>query len=152
MIWDFFNQRHKVLSGAECADRLIMAHSRPFGKAIDLDTGKESESYYKSSMSSFPDEIAKLRKSFYKALPKKLETARTLARGGREPTKDELNYPPPTEVELRAERLKKELRWRSDVAAWDILKPEHPVAYDDRFAGALHVFTDVPSEPVHTQS
>lgn len=146
MIWDFFNQRQKVLSGAQVGYKLVQAHSRPFDPVTDLDLGTESESYYKSNMANYPEEVEKLRKSFYNGLPKKLETARELARGTREPTKDELNYPPPTEVELRAERLKKESRWRGDVAGWEIVDPKNPIAYDDRFENALRVFTEVSSE------
>ena len=142
MIWDFFNQRQKVLSGAQCAYRLIKAHTRPFEPVTDLDYGLDAEHYYKSSMKKYAESIEKLRTGYYKALPDKLKTARDLARGIREPTKDETNYPPPTEVELRAERLKKELRWRSDVTGWDVIKPEAPVAFDERFNGALQVFVD----------
>ena len=144
MIWDFFNQRQKVLSGAQCAYRLIKSHTRPFEPSTDLDYGSDSERYYKSSMRKYAGSVDKLRTGYYKALPGKLKTARDLARGNREPTKDEFNYPPPTEVELRAERLKKELRWRSDVAGWDIISPEAPVAFDERFDGALQVFVDPP--------
>jgi len=145
MIWDFFNQRQKVLSGAQCAYRLIKSQTRPFEPSTDLDYGLDAEHYYKSSMKKYAESVEKTRTGFYKALPDKLKTARDLARGNREPTKDEINYPPPTEVELRAERLKKELRWRSDVAGWDIIKPETPVAFDERFNGPLQVFVD-PSE------
>jgi import inner membrane translocase subunit TIM54 len=142
MIWDFFNQRQKVLSGAQCAYKLIESQTRPFEPTTDLDCGLDAEHYYKSSMKKYAESIEKIRTGYYKALPDKLKTARDLARGNREPTKDETNYPPPTEVELRAERLKKELRWRSDVSGWDIIKPEAPVAFDERFNGALEVFVD----------
>ena len=144
MVWDFFNQRQKVLSGAQCAYRLIKSQTRPFEPSTDLDHGLDAEYYYKSSMKKYAESVEKLRTGYYKTLPDKLKTARDLARGNREPAKDEINYPPPTEVELRAERLKKELRWRSDVAGWDIIKPEAPVAFDERFNGALQVFVDPP--------
>jgi len=144
MIWEFFNQRKKVLSGAQCAYRLVKSHARPFEPSVDLDLGLDAEHYYKSSMKKYTESVEKIRTGYYKALPDKLKTARDLARGNREPTKDEVNYPPPTEVELRAERLKKELRWRSDVAGWDVIKSEAPVAFDQRFNGALQVFVDPP--------
>jgi len=144
MIWDFFNQRQKVLSGAQCAYGLIKSRTRPFEPSTDLDYGLDAEYYYKSSMKKYAESVEKTRTGFYKSLPDKLKTARDLARGNREPTRDETNYPPATEVELRAERLKKELRWRSDVAGWDIIKPEAPVAFDERFNGALQVFVDSP--------
>ena len=144
MIWDFFNQRQKVLSGAQCAYGLIKSHTRPFEPSTDLDYGLDAERYYKSSMKKYAESVEKTRTGYYKTLPDKLKTARDLARGSREPTKDEINYPPPTEVELRTERLKKELRWRSDVAGWDIIKPEASVAFDERLNGVLQVFTDPP--------
>ena len=142
MIWDFFNQRQKVLSGAQCAYRLVKSQTRPFELSTDLDCGLDAEYYYKSSMKKYGESVEKIRTGYYKSLPDKLKTARDLARGNREPTKDEVNYPPPTEVELRAERLKKELRWRNDVAGWDIIKPEAPAAFDERFNGALQLFVD----------
>lgn len=171
MIWDFFNERHRVKAGAEDAYRLIVGETRPIlgpteqvsafvggddtyaeptpGQAYqtdsqvstDLDFDKDKEAYYKKSLvRSFLSDIEKARQEYYSALPKKLETARALARGDREPTKDEKNYPPPTEVELRAERMKKELRWRSDEKGWKIVRPESPVVWDERFRDVLYVF------------
>lgn len=178
MIWDFFNERHKVRAGAEDAYRLIAGETRPFAApathehertsafafvgdtessaeptpsqpyqtnvhaaTTDLDFDKDKEAYYKKSVvKSFLSEIEKARQEYYAALSKKLETARALARGDREPTKEETNYPPPTEVELRAERMKKELRWRSDEKGWGIVRPESPVAWDERFRDVLNVF------------
>ncbi|KIP12315.1 hypothetical protein PHLGIDRAFT_27443 [Phlebiopsis gigantea 11061_1 CR5-6] len=169
MIWEFFNERPKVRSGAEAAYRLVVGETRPmtapepsvFAESSDtivdptpaqshptdatllsdLDFDKDAEAWYKPSLvKSFHSEIQKAREAYYAELPKKLDTARALARGTREPTKDEQSYPPPTEVELRAERMKKELRWRSDEAGWDIVKPDAPVAWDERFRNVLHVF------------
>lgn len=165
MIWEFFNERHKVRSGAEAAYRLIVGETRPItapssldnadptpaesfqadpvSGPSDLDFDKECEAWYKKSfVRDFASEIQKAREEYYAELPRKLETARALARGTREPTKDEINYPPPTEVELRAERLKKELRWRSDEAGWDIIKPDTPVAWDERLRSVLRVFVE----------
>ncbi|KAI0811015.1 inner membrane protein import complex subunit Tim54-domain-containing protein [Irpex lacteus] len=77
----------------------------------DLDFDKDVEGYYKKSfVKSFSSDIEKARANYYSELTKKLETARALP-------VEEQNYPPPTEVELRAERMKKELRWRSDERA-----------------------------------
>jgi len=175
MIWEFFNERHKVRSGAEAAYRLIRGQARTFNappaesftqlaeadsdlntspanphmsetSLSDLDFDKETESYYKKSIvSSFASGIEKAREDYYAALPARLETARALDRGTREPTKEERNHPPPTEVELRAERMKKELRWRADEEGWDIVKPEKDVEWDERFRPALQVFVDPPS-------
>ena len=139
-----------------------MAQSRPFSAPLpdapppplfspderqpetDLDFDRQSESYYQKSTSAFLQNIEKQREEYYKALPGKLETARALARGEREPTKEEQANPPPTEVELRAERLKKEARWRNDEEGWKFVRPEAPVAWDERFRGALGVFIDSP--------
>ncbi|KAK7694045.1 hypothetical protein QCA50_003621 [Cerrena zonata] len=171
MIWEFFNERHKVRSGAEAAYKLISNETRPFvgpsnparefvaddqttspakpfpseiqPDPTDLDFGKDAEAWYKNStVKNFASDIQKARDEYYKELPKKLETARALARGVREPTKDEVNYPPPTEVEIRAERMKKELRWRSDEAGWEVIKPEREADWDDRFDGVLKVFVE----------
>ena len=169
MIWDFFNERHKVRSGSEAAYRLVMNQTRPiipppypspnpFSDTTaeqlelsldrhggDLDYDKEAESYYKKSLSDTSEEIEKARSKYYEGLPAKLETARALARGTRKLTSDEQSHPPPTEVELRAERMKKELRWRGDLAGWDLIKPEKGVVWDSRFAASMKVFVD-PSE------
>ncbi len=167
MIWDFFNQRHKVRSGAKAGYKLVMAVSQPLHvpdpvenlqesnrnddishhlpiSRGDLDFNNRVELYYNKSTYSIPGDIEKAQQRYYEALPKKLATARELARGIREPTKDELNNPPPTEVELRAERLKKEQRWRDDVEGWDIVRPSSYVAWDEKFIGVLHIFVDPP--------
>ncbi|KAF7440229.1 mitochondrial import inner membrane translocase subunit tim54 [Pleurotus ostreatus] len=168
MIWDFFNQRRYVKSGAEAAYRLVKQVTRPIDvpdtvaqplfaditkedEGIshgDLDFDKKVESYYKSSTSSIPSDIEKARKKYYDALPAKLAVARALARNERELTKEEVDNPPPTEVELRAERLKKELRWQKDLAGWDIIKPASKVAWDERLRDALRVFIDPPVDEV----
>jgi import inner membrane translocase subunit TIM54 len=164
MIWDFFNQRHKVRSGSEAAYRLIMketrsiipppspsfdelqistAASQPLDQhGGDLDFDKEAESYVKSSLSSSATDIEDARTRYYAGLPAKLETARALSRGTREPTKDEISHPPPTEVELRAERMKKELRWRGDSDGWELIRREKGVIWDERFATSMKVFVD----------
>ncbi|KAG2146851.1 mitochondrial import inner membrane translocase subunit Tim54 [Suillus bovinus] len=159
MLWGFFNERHKVRAGSEAAYSLIMSRMRPFAaphttvatsdiqesqsgghQGGDLDFDLPAESYYVGAYT--PSETEKARKTYYDALPAKLATARALARGTRAPTKEENSHPPPTEVELRAERLKKEMRWRGDEAGWDIVKPGQPVQWDERFADALQVFDE----------
>jgi import inner membrane translocase subunit TIM54 len=145
MFWDFFNERHKVRAGAEAAYKLVSCAMRPFERT-DLDFGTSAEGYYKSSTSAIPTEIQKARAEYYKALPEKLATARALARREREPTKLEIEAPPPTEVELRAERLKKETRWSADERGWDLVRPDTPVEWDDRWEGPLEVFVDPPVE------
>jgi import inner membrane translocase subunit TIM54 len=145
MIWDFFNERHKVRAGAEAAYRLVSRAVRPLERA-DLGFDASAEGYYKSSTAAIPTDVQKARTDYYKGLPEKLTTARTLARGEREPTKLEIEAPPPTEVELRAERLKKETRWRADEHGWESVRPDAPVEWDDRWEGALTVFVDPPAE------
>lgn len=168
MVWDFFNERHKARSGAEAAYRLILGETRPLigpstvsgvedgfespyqtdvQSSPDLDFDKDKEGYYKPSVvKTYASEIQNARDEYYKELPKKLNIARELAHGTREATKDEQKYPPPTEVELRAERLKKELRWTSDEKGWAIVKPDSPVTWDERFRHALQVYTDPSAE------
>ncbi|CDO73575.1 hypothetical protein BN946_scf185014.g45 [Trametes cinnabarina] len=172
MVWDFFNQRRKVREGAEAAYRLIMGNTRPFTAPpaeaparsetdvdvdapqkpylseltpTDLDFDREAESYYKKSLvKNFISDIEKARREYYESLAKRLETARALARGIREPTKEERDNPPPTEVELRAERLKKELRWTADEEGWNIVRPDKDVEWDERFRNKLRVYIDPP--------
>ncbi|KAF9527016.1 inner membrane protein import complex subunit Tim54-domain-containing protein [Crepidotus variabilis] len=177
MCWDWFNQRHKVRSGAEAGYKLVMdvtrsievpesiaqelsaedslttrsvteknsspPSDRPLG---DLDFDTVVEWYYNSSALRLPEDTEKARKNYYAGLPKKLAVARELSRGTREPTTEEMNYPPPTEVELRAERMKKEKRWREDVEGWGIVDPSKKIAWDERFRYALRVFADPPEE------
>lgn len=168
MIYDFFNRRALVRSGAEAGYRLAMDHTRPIDvpasyslksqlaledesaaappAAGDLSFGRDSEAYYKNSLRKFLEDVGKARAEYYKELPKRLETTRALARGDREPTKDERNHPPPSEVELRAERMKKELRWQGDEEGWEIVRPEREVVWDERFRNALRVFEDPPDD------
>jgi import inner membrane translocase subunit TIM54 len=175
MIWEWFNERERVRSGAEAAYRLVQGVSRPFSApspaelqaaaaaasantgseddsprpslpVTDLDFDLSGEAVYKGSLSKWPAEVDKARAEYYKALPARLETARALARRTREPTKDEETNPPPTEVDLRQERMKKEQRWRGDMAGWDVVRPDAPVAWDERFRNALRVFADPPAE------
>ncbi|KAL5532871.1 TIM54 [Sanghuangporus sanghuang] len=170
MIVDFFNQRAKVKAGAEAAYRLVMAHARPIsgpppsptGAPLfspderlpenDLDFDRLGESYYQKSVLSFRDNILKTREDYYRTLPERLATARALARGEREPTKEETNHPPLTEVELRQERLTKEMRWRNNEEGWEIIRPDKDVAWDERFRGSLSIFTDPPEEPTNENS
>ncbi|KAJ3006807.1 hypothetical protein NUW54_g3797 [Trametes sanguinea] len=66
---------------------------------------------------------------------------------GATPPSSPLRHPPPTEVELRAERLKKELRWTADEEGWSIIRPDKDVEWDERFRNKLRVYIDpAPSE------
>ena len=110
------------------------------GHGGDLDFALDSEANFGKSFDKLPTTTAKARESYYSELPAKLGLARDLARGEREPTGDEQAYPPPTEVELRAQRLSKEKKWTSDEQAWMWLRAGSGVAWDDRFRDALRVF------------
>ncbi|KAJ7632974.1 inner membrane protein import complex subunit Tim54-domain-containing protein [Roridomyces roridus] len=164
MIWQFFNRRHDVRAGAEAGYRLVLNQTRPFKPppddapeplfsdittppkaegTSDLDFDVECEAYLQKSLSKLPAETEKAREKYYTELQKKLETARALSRATREPTKDEVQNPPPTEVELRAERLKKEKRWRGDLQGWQIVDPTTKVAWDNRAKDALKVFDEI---------
>ncbi|KAG2041891.1 inner membrane protein import complex subunit Tim54-domain-containing protein [Suillus americanus] len=165
MLWGFFNERHKVRAGSKAAYSLVMSHTRPFAapnttvsasgvqdsqpggrQGGDLDFDLPAESYYDGAYT--PSETEKARNTYYDTLPAKLATARALARGIRAPTKEEDSHPPPTEVELRAERLKKEMRWCGDEAGWEIVKPGQPAQWDERFADALQVFDEPRADDV----
>jgi import inner membrane translocase subunit TIM54 len=171
MIWEWFNERERVRAGAEAGYRLVQGVTRPISAppiselqadawtttpsddgpapspaapTTDLDFDRDGEAVYKRSLRKWPAEVEKARADYYAALPAKLATARALARRTREPTKDEEAQPPPSELELRQERMKKEQRWRADMAGWDVVRPDAPVAWDERFRAALRVFADPP--------
>jgi import inner membrane translocase subunit TIM54 len=142
MVYDFFTQRYRVQSGCEAAHQIVRAHARSI-QTSDLEFDLNSEQHIKGSFSKVPRRIEKAREEYYKEVTKKLKIARELARREREPTKAEMTNAPPTEVELRAERMKKELKWTSDLEGWEILKK--PLAWDERFRTAIRVFDDPPS-------
>ncbi|KAF8315163.1 hypothetical protein DL93DRAFT_2057528 [Clavulina sp. PMI_390] len=112
----------------------------------DLSFAEDTEAMFGNSFADLPKITNKARKEYYKELPNKLKLARDLARGEREPTKDEVAYPPKTEVELREQRMTKEKKWTSDESAWSWLRKDVGVAWDPRFASALRVFVDVEPE------
>ncbi|KAL1746276.1 inner membrane protein import complex subunit Tim54-domain-containing protein [Schizophyllum fasciatum] len=157
MLWDWFNQRRRVQAGAEAAYRLIMHQTRPFretgaGEApSDLAFDKDKEAFIRSSCAEIPAETEKAREKYYAELPARLQVARELARGTREPTKEEEARPPPTEVELRQERMNKEKVWRNRVEGWEIIKPAQKVFFDERLRGMLSVYVD-PEETVESET
>ncbi|CAE6422865.1 unnamed protein product [Rhizoctonia solani] len=110
----------------------------PQGGDVDFDIDRER--YIPKSYNKTPKEIAEARKKYYDALPGKLIVTRSLARGEREPTKEEREYPPPTEVELTTERFKKELKWREELDGWRLLRVGSGVDWDSRFASKLRVY------------
>ena len=168
MIWSFFNERHRVHQGCEAAYALAMDQIREF-KGPEVPPGDMSNSLGVDTERTLTEEqdapnpqggdldfmlqserliasnsplsfISDARKSYYSSLPTRLATARQLARGEREMTKEEQNNPPATEVELRAERLGKELKWRAQEEGWKAVRPGAGVSWDERFSGVLKVF------------
>lgn len=54
---------------------------------------------------------------------------------------------PPSEVELRMERMEKEVRWRKEEEGWEIVRPERGVVDSNfLFGGVLRVFVDARKE------
>lgn len=159
-IGGFFRQRDKVLAGAQDGLRICLGAketARPFEtgpepvpetppQGGDLDWGLASEERYPPFFFNTVKNIETSRERFYTELPGRLKAARELARGEREPTKTEKNHPPPTEQELREERLRKEKEWRGTLMGYEIVKPDAGVAWDERFRPALRVFTDPPAD------
>ena len=101
---------------------------------------KREEIEREKTVKKWPANIAQSRKIYYDELKPRLETARALASGEREPTKAEQNDPPSTEVELRQERFEKEQRWRDSMQAWRWTRLGSGVVWDDGFDGKFKVF------------
>lgn len=101
--------------------------------SADLDVGLNDEWHYRKTFSETPLNIFNGRKAFYEELPAKLKVARELENRDRLPTKDEQKYPPPTEADLRQERLKKEKKWRNDLQGWILTRFGSQVPWDPRF-------------------
>lgn len=113
----------------------------------DLDFDRAFEKFYKKDYAKLPEEVAKERDTYYGTkLPPRVEAARAFARGEREITAEEKRSDKPVETvqALREQRAKKELRWEGNLEGWDIVKPQTPVAWDDRFAGWLSVYAADP--------
>ncbi|BGO97903.1 inner membrane translocase subunit [Rhodotorula toruloides ATCC 204091] len=111
-----------------------MADGVPTGSK-DLDFLFETDEeprHFKKAYQTLPKNHEYLRRTYYNdELPPRLRTARELARGEREPTKAEINYPPRIESELRKERLDKELRWRRELEGWAMQRSGSGVAWKD---------------------
>lgn len=142
MLASWFTERHVVRESAEAAMRLILGAQRPVDPSSDLDFDAASESYYKSDFAKVPEKIAKKRTSYYAELEGKIKVARELASGARERTKDETTHPPPTEEQLKEERLKKEIRWRNEEEGWEIVRPGSQVPWDERFGAWLKIYDE----------
>jgi len=164
MFIGLFTESKKYREGGEAALKLILGPQRDFVGAqevdhalglpsetaisainlqptTDLDFDVVEETWYKSAFDDTPASIEKHRKEYYEHnLKPKLQAARELAAGTREPTKEELAKPPPTEAELKAERLKKEFLWWKQLEGYEIVKRGSRVPWDDRWTGWLKVF------------
>jgi import inner membrane translocase subunit TIM54 len=156
MIYNFFTERERVKEGAEAAYALITNQTRAFEGPkprtedahlapelpSDLDFGLEGERFYKSDYEKVPQRQAKQRQDYYRSLGERLESARAFARGERELTDEEKasDKPVVTEDDLKAERRKRELRWRGGREGWEIVRPKTAVAWEDAWAGWLRVF------------
>ncbi|ORY27369.1 inner membrane protein import complex subunit Tim54-domain-containing protein [Naematelia encephala] len=148
MLYDFFNERQHVRSGAESALKLIQGETRPLAENVDLEFDKQAEAWYKKSFSKFPQRIQQARKDYLAALEPKIEDARKYANGEREMTDAEKNAGKVvTELELKQERKAKELRWMGNEEGYEIVKPETDPAWSDIFNGWLKVYDD-PSNDV----
>ncbi|GAA94865.1 uncharacterized protein L969DRAFT_97173 [Mixia osmundae IAM 14324] len=112
----------------------------PLESGTDLDIGSDAELHYIRAFRKWPETIASSRKEWYTQLPKKLALARELARGDREPTKEEVKYPPITETELRQQQLDKERRWQNEEEGWKVTRAGSKVAWDERMEEALYLF------------
>ena len=146
MLYDFFTERFRVRSGAEAALALIESKTRemegPPSSRSDLEFDNKAERWYKKSFKEVPSRTEKARKDYYATLEPKIHDIRDLDEGKRQLTDAEQKSTKPlaTEVDLRAERQKKELRWQGTEEGYEIVKPETPVAWDDSFEGWLQVF------------
>ncbi|KAJ3888294.1 inner membrane protein import complex subunit Tim54-domain-containing protein [Lentinula edodes] len=127
----------------------------------DLDFALRTESFYRSSTTIPVSESASVndintksplgviqqaREKYYNELPRKLWVAREFARRAKEAYNSDPSKIPPSEVQLRLERLEKEKIWRRDEEGWEIVRPERGVCWDERLGangkGALTVFID----------
>ncbi|KAF8759886.1 Inner membrane protein import complex subunit Tim54 [Rhizoctonia solani] len=149
MIIDFFNERRRAKEGAEAAYTLIEGHTRDF---IPPEHRADLDSLYSRSDAAEPEALSvslpklgpqggdidfdiDLERYIPKTGCRKIAGARE-----REPTKEEREHPPPTEVELTTERFKKELKWKEELDGWKLLRAGSGVDWDHRFVNKLHVY------------
>jgi import inner membrane translocase subunit TIM54 len=164
MFIGLFTESKKYREGGEAALKLILGPQRDFvgseyvdhalalpsetatgadssRSTTDLDFDLVEETWYKKAFDETPASIEKHRKEYYEHhLKPKLQAARELAAGTREPTKEEVAKPPPSEAELKAERLKKEFLWWKQLEGYEIVKRGSRVPWDERWTGWLKVF------------
>ncbi|KAL7418867.1 mitochondrial import inner membrane translocase subunit tim54 [Cryptotrichosporon argae] len=140
MVADFFTERRRILAGARAALALIDSDVRPM-RAADTEFELVAEKYYKKSFAQLPERIEAARKEYYAALGPRIDAARRFKQGERDMTDAERTAGKVvTEQELRDERLKKELRWTGMLEGYEIVRPETPVVWDDKWASWLRVY------------
>jgi import inner membrane translocase subunit TIM54 len=140
MIYSFFTEHHRVRSGARAALALIEGPTRPFEES-DLDFERDTEGYYPKWYKDTPERTSQARKEYYEKLSPRLEAARSFASGARAMTKEEETAQKvTTELDLREERKKREMRWMGTEDGYEIVKPDSEVAWDDKWRGWLRVY------------
>ncbi|WWC85683.1 uncharacterized protein L201_000549 [Kwoniella dendrophila CBS 6074] len=141
MILDFFTERYKVKEGSEAALALINNSIRSFDSSKDLNFDIESENYYNKDSYELPTKIEQARKDYYENLKIKIDESRKYDNGEREMTSEEIKSGKVISIqELKDERKKKELRWKGNEEGWNIIKPDTPIEWDDKFNNWLNVF------------
>jgi import inner membrane translocase subunit TIM54 len=140
MIYTFFTEHHRVRTGAEAALALIQGPTREFTDS-DLTFNAESEAYYPKWYKDTIGRTETARKDYYTKLEERLKDARAFANGEREMTKvEEKNQKVTTENDLREERRKRELRWMGTEDGFEVVKPDSPIAWEDKWRGWLKVY------------
>lgn len=118
---------------------LEMTEGRPTGSA-DLDfmsASDEFPSHFRRTYLKLLKNHEYARRTYYAdELPPKLQVARDLASGVREPTSAEHKFPPKMESELRKERLEKETRWRRELEGFAVQRSGSGVGWQDGWEGA----------------
>lgn len=152
-MYNFFNRRADVRAGGDAALSILLGDKstargfnaddadaeRPLRQHGDFIWGATSERTYPPRFHKLPQTIAEARASYYKDLPQRLKDSRSYYRGERELTATEKNDPPKSETELREGRLRREREWRNEEDAFEVLREESGVEWDQRFSGSLRV-------------
>lgn len=141
MILDFFNERAKVRQGAQSALALIEGPTRDMHREDAEHWEEKSESWYNKTARQLPERLQKSRTEYYEAIKSRIDLARAYENGDREMTEEEKKANKVERIQdIQAERLKKELRWKGSEEGWEIVKPETPATWRDRWEGWLKVY------------
>lgn len=142
MLLDLFTERFKYASGGESALKLVLAPTREL-TPNDLNWGIEEEGWYKNKFNETLTKITKARESYYTDLKTRLQAVRDITSGVRDRTEEEAKKPI-TELDLRDERLKREVRWRNEEEGYEFVKKDKKVDWDERWEGWLQVYGELP--------